>query len=56
MDGSIFPEKLIFDGLTFRTARLNTAVELIYKLGAGLGENKIGENSVETEFSYLVDP
>ncbi|MBL7710495.1 MAG: recombinase family protein [Chitinophagaceae bacterium] len=54
--GSIFPEKLTFDGLTYRTARLNAAVELIYKLGAGLSENKKGENSVETEFSYLVDP
>lgn len=53
--GSMFPEKLVFDGFTYRTARLNSAVELIYRLGKGLTENKKGENSAETEISCCVD-
>jgi site-specific DNA recombinase len=31
--GSIFPEKLVFDGLHYRTARLNEVVSLIYSIG-----------------------
>ena len=42
--GSIFPEKLTFDGFHYRTTRLNEAVELIYKLGEGFGENKNGQH------------
>lgn len=38
--GSIYPEKLIFDGFQYRTARLNEAVRLIYTLGEGLSEIK----------------
>ena len=30
--GSIYPEKLVFDGFHYWTARLNEAVELIYSL------------------------
>src|SRR4051812_41141587 len=33
--GSIFPEKLSFDNINFRTARLNEAAELIYSQEAG---------------------
>jgi hypothetical protein len=33
--GSIYPEKLVFDGFHYRTARLNEAVELIYNLEKG---------------------
>src|SRR5690606_28687619 len=29
---SIFPEKIIYTGKTFRTPRLNAAIKLIYKL------------------------
>lgn len=31
--GSMYPEKLTFDGNDYRTYRLNEAGELIYKLG-----------------------
>jgi site-specific DNA recombinase len=37
---SIFPEKLVFDGFTYRNIRLNEAVRVIYKLGAGSSEMK----------------
>jgi site-specific DNA recombinase len=37
---SIFPEKLIFDGYSYRTTRLNEAAQLIYKLGKGFVKNK----------------
>jgi site-specific DNA recombinase len=30
--GSIYPEKLTFDGFKYRTTRVNEAVELIYML------------------------
>lgn len=54
--GSIFPEKLVFDGINYRTSRLNSAVEMIYKLGEGLGENEKGEIVMKNHFSSLVDP
>lgn len=38
--GSIYPEKLVFDGFQYRTARLNEAVRLIYRLGEGFSEIK----------------
>lgn len=38
--GSIFPEKLIFDGFQYRTPRLNETVRLIYTLGEGAGNKK----------------
>jgi site-specific DNA recombinase len=38
--GSIYPEKLTFDGFNYRTARLNEAVSLIYSLGAGFSGQK----------------
>ena len=42
--GSIYPEKLSFDGFQYRTARLNEAVSLIYSLGAGSsGQKKTGQ-------------
>ena len=41
MIGSIFPEKVIFDGNTFRTAKLNEAVELIFNVGKGLRQKKV---------------
>ena len=41
--GSIYPEKLVFDGFQYRTARLNEAVELIYSLDKGFSQNKNGQ-------------
>jgi site-specific DNA recombinase len=48
--GSIFPEKLIFDGEIFRTTRLNEAVQLIYNLDVAFRENK---NGTSLDFSNL---
>ena len=42
--GSIYPEKLVFDGFQYRTARLNEAVSLIYSLDKGFSQNKTGQN------------
>ena len=52
--GSMYPEKLTFDGMSYRTSRLNEAVELIYKLGEGFSQNKRGQTSVKTDLSSLV--
>ena len=47
--GSMYPEKLTFDGIGYRTSRLNEAVELIYKLGKGFNEK--GQTSKKTDLS-----
>jgi site-specific DNA recombinase len=54
--GSIFPEKFVFDGFQYRTARLNSVASLIFKLGEGFSENKKGEIVSKNDFSSLVDP
>lgn len=55
--GSIFPEKLTFDGFHFRTTRMNEVVRLIYLLDAGFSENKKGQNgknpSCPVRLAYL---
>jgi site-specific DNA recombinase len=51
---SMYPEKLTFDGISYRTSRLNEAVELIYKLGEGFSENEKGQISKKTNLSSLV--
>lgn len=38
--GSIYPEKLTFDGFQYRTTRVNEAVELIYTLDKGFRQKK----------------
>lgn len=48
--GSIFPEKLVFDGNTFQTARLNEGVRLIYTLNEGFSGNEKGQ---KTDISAL---
>lgn len=52
--GSMYPEKLTFDGNDYRTSRLNEAVELIYKLGEGFSQNKKGQISKKTDLSLQV--
>lgn len=52
--GSIYPEKLVFDGFHYRTARLNEAVELIYSLDKGFSENKSGQTESNFDLSTLV--
>ena len=52
--GSIYPEKLTFDGFHYRTARLNEAVELIYSLGKSFSENKTGQTDTISDLSSEV--
>jgi site-specific DNA recombinase len=50
--GSIYPEKLCFDGTTYRTARVNVAAELIYLINSKLGSKK---NRTNLDLSKLSD-
>ncbi len=52
--GSIYPEKLVFDGFQYRTARMNEAVELIYSLDKGFSQNKNGQTESFFDLSTLV--
>lgn len=52
--GSIFPEKIVFGGTHYRTARLNEAVLKIFNVGAGFCENKKGQNEINFDLSSLV--
>ena len=54
--GSIFPEKLIFDGENYRTAKLNEAVQLIYTLDVAFRENKNGTSGDLSNLSHQVIP
>ena len=54
--GSMFPEKLTFDGKSFRTARLNEAVSLIYRLDVAFRENKNGTSGDFCNLSHEVIP
>ena len=38
--GSMFPEKMTFDGVTLRTTRINEAAEFIYMINSNLGAQK----------------
>jgi site-specific DNA recombinase len=42
--GSVYPEKLTFDGDQLRTTRVNEAVRLIYTLDKGFPENEKGQS------------
>lgn len=53
--GSIFPEKLIFDGVVLRTGRINEAVRLLYTLGDGFGTNENGTNQENPDLSHKVN-
>ena len=53
---SIFPEKLVFDGFTYRNIRLNEAVRLMYKLGNGFSEMKNRKSSKILSLSGEVGP
>ena len=52
--GSIYPEKLTFDGFHYRTAGLNEAAKLIYKLGEGFSENENGQTESNFDLSTFV--
>lgn len=52
--GSMFPQKLIFDGCMYRTTNMNEAVQLIYKLDKTFREKEKGQTSDETSLSHEV--
>ncbi len=52
--GSIYPEKLVFDGFHYRTARLNEAVALIYSLGEGFSQKENGQTESIFDLSTSV--
>ena len=52
--GSIFPEKMVFDGQSYRTTRVNEAVRLIWAMGEGFSENKNGQTDQKIDLSTLV--
>lgn len=52
--GSIFREKLVFDGTEYRTPRLNETAVLIYQINSMLAKNKNGKERVEKRLSRLV--
>jgi site-specific DNA recombinase len=49
--GSMYPEKLTFDGFVLRTARVNEVARLIYTLDEGFSENK--KRTKERFFSFV---
>ncbi len=50
--GSIYPQKLCFDGIDYRTAKINEAAQLIYLMNNKLGTKK---NRTKLDFSSLSD-
>ena len=50
--GSIYPEKLCFDGYTYRTAKINEAAQLIFLINNKLNAKK---NRTKLDFSSLSD-
>jgi site-specific DNA recombinase len=52
--GSIFPEKLTFNGFYYRTTRINEAIRLIYMMSRELDENKNGQPEENFELSIPV--
>jgi site-specific DNA recombinase len=54
--GSMYPEKLTFDGFVLRTARVNEVARLIYTLDEGFSGNKKGQKSSFSLLSCEVTP
>ena len=54
--GSIFPEKLVFDGLEHRTPRINEAVRLLFNVGAGYSLNENGTSLLILDLPHQVIP
>lgn len=54
--GSIFPEKLSFDGEQHRTTRINEAVSIIYQISSDLESKKKWTNIVKTSLPTRVGP
>ena len=54
MTGPMYPEKLTFDGISYRTFMLNETVRLIYKPGEVFNENEKGKTSKKIDLFSLV--
>lgn len=52
--GSMYPEKLTFDGTLLRTTRINEAVRFIYMIDRELGQNKNRTNGKNSNLSCQV--
>ncbi len=52
--GSMYPEKLTFDGFHFRTTRINDAVSCIYSLSAAFDEKEKGQSGNISSLSSQV--
>jgi hypothetical protein len=53
---SVFPEKLTFDGIQFRTTRINESSEYMLLVNSEIGDNKCETNSSVLDLSLRVDP
>jgi site-specific DNA recombinase len=52
--GSIYREKLCFDGTEYRTGRLNDGAQLIFQINKGLRGNKNGKDRLSNRLSRRV--
>jgi site-specific DNA recombinase len=52
--GSIYPENLTYDGVGFRTTRINEAVQLMYLINKQLDSNKKETNQNISDLSLMV--
>ena len=52
--GSVYPEKLVYDGDQLRTTRINEAVRIIYTLDKELGEKETGQSGENPSLSCVV--
>jgi site-specific DNA recombinase len=54
--GSMFPDKLQFDGEHYRTTRINEAVRIIYNLGAAFSKIKMAQVVQLSDLCHEVNP
>ncbi len=54
--GSIFPEKLIFDGEHYRTARVNEAIRAMFAIDEAFRQKENGTSLSVEDLSHLVIP
>lgn len=54
--GSMFPEKLTFDGFQYRTTRVNEAINLMVLINKKLENKKNGTNHLFSDLSHEVIP
>lgn len=54
--GSMFPDKLTFDGEHYRTTRINEAVRIIYNIGEAFSKIKMGQVQRLSDLSQEVNP